>query len=148
MAVEPYRAISWSPYEPITDVRMNQSETNLQWIHDNTPRALWTGKDGSSSRREGLKIASGKALFSKRESDRATTRVRFGQFFSEFCEPNLATTLLTTGQRKIFHVCSGLDGALHPDHRGFEISVEVAANNEKQDSIVKQFYVSWIALGY
>lgn len=151
MAVEPYRAISWAPYEVLTETRMNQSENNLQWLHDNTPRALYTGprEEGASiNRREGIRIASGRAVFSKRDSDRATTSVQFGSFFSEYCSPNITLGLLTNGQRKIFVVHSGLGNQLVPDHRGFDISVEVAAADEKNDAILKKFWVSWMAMGY
>jgi hypothetical protein len=145
MPATPFIAVSWSPNEVIGDDKMNTIANNTQWLYEYTPRVLYT--DGPLSRAEGIKIASGKVRFNKRKSDTASERVDFGNFFSTRCQPNIATGNYSNNQRKIFTAISGIGQEL-PDHRGFNIGVEIAATSDKNDQIVDRFWVSWIAMGY
>ena len=146
MPATPYRAINWTPNELVAEDKMDQLANNVQWLHDNTPRALYTLPSGLR-RVEGVRIAGGRVMIHKRKSDTASVAVRFGNFFSNNCEPIITTGIVTQGQRKIFCVINGI-GQLQPDHRGFEAHVEIAADAKKNDKIARSFFVTWQALGY
>jgi hypothetical protein len=145
MAATPYRAMTFMPYDLISTDTMNQEVANIQWLFENTPRVLYTTP--ALKRAEGVKIACGKVAFQKRKSDTAQETVDFGNFFSRNCNPSITTGTMSNGQRKIFVVYSGLHG-LQPNHQGFRLMVEIAADKKKKDKIAKQFWVSWIAMGY
>lgn len=146
MAATPFRAINWSPNELIGEDKMDQMAANMNWLRDNTPRAVYTLPSGVR-RVEGLRMAAGRVLISARKSDSATASVRFGNFFSARCQPIITTGIVATQQEKIFCIVNGF-GELHPDHRGFEVQVNVAADLDKNDFIKRSFYVTWQAMGY
>lgn len=144
MGATPYRAIAWMPNEVISDDKVNQMASNVQWLYEYTPRALFT--DSGLTREEGVKIASGKVRFNKRKSDSASEEVRFNSFFSTYCQPNITTGLISSGQRKIWLAVEGLGDEL-PDHRGFRIGVTMEYG-KKKDKIANRFWVHWQAMGY
>jgi hypothetical protein len=144
MPALPYRAFTFQPYELVTDDMMNQVSANVQWLYENSPRVLYTS--GRLKRKEGVRICSGKVAFQKQKDDQAQVTVHFSDFFSRFCEPNITLGLLSQGENKIFVSHSGIN-SLIPNHTGFRIRVEVAAE-KKRDKIAKQFYVSWQAMGH
>jgi hypothetical protein len=145
MAAIPYRAVSFKPYELLTDDALNQNASNIQWLFENTPRVLYT--TNRLKRAEGVRIACGRAAFEKKNNDQASQAVHFNNFFSQGCQPIITTGIVSTGQRKIFCTMSGL-GQLHPTNQGFRLQVEVAATVQKYDKIAKQFWVTWMAMGY
>lgn len=145
MATTPFRAVGWSPNELVGEDKMDQQSSNVNWLKDNTPRALYTA---SNTRRiEGVKIMSGRALIGADKSDSAKATVRFGNFFNSACEPNVTTGIVSSKQVKIFAVISGF-GRLHPDHNGFEVSVNIANEGKKFDKITRSFFVTWQAMGF
>lgn len=146
MATTPFRAVNWSPSELVGEDKMDQMNSNMSWLRDNTPRGVYTLPSGLR-RVEGLRIASGRVLITARKSDSAIAPVRFGNFFSSRCQPIVTTGIVAEGQRKIFAIINGF-GQLHPDHRGFQVAVNIAADAEKFDRISKSFYVTWQAMGY
>ena len=126
---------------------MDQLANNVQWLFENTPRAMYTLPSGLR-RVEGVRMSAGRVLIPRRtKSDTASATVRFGNFFSSSCEPIITTGIVTTHQRKIFVIINGI-GRLNPDHTGFQVEVEVAAEGKKKDKIANSFYVTWQALGY
>jgi hypothetical protein len=118
---------------------------NVQWLYEHTPRALYTTP--RLKREEGVRIVCGKVAFQKRNNDQAEETVHFNNFFSRLCQPVVTTGVMSNGQRKIFVVHRGLT-QLQPNHQGFRLSVEIAADTKKRDKIGKQFYVTWMAMGY
>lgn len=141
-----YKALNWTPNEMLGDAKMDQIIANADWLYLNTPRAVYTLPTGLR-RVEGTKIASGRALITKRNKDSASVEIRFGNFFSTRCEPNITTGIVSRGQTRIFCTINGI-GRLVPDHRGFQIQVNVAAEKKKYDKIATAMYVGWQAMGY
>lgn len=142
-----FKAINWTPNEVVGERKFDQMTDNAEWLFNNTPRAIYT-LPGGISRAQGIKIASGRVIISKRmKSDSATATVRFGNFFSTRCDPIITTGIVAEHQVRIFCVINGI-GKLHPDHRGFNVEVNIAAEKKKNDKISRSFSVTWQAMGY
>ena len=141
-----YKAVNFTPNEIIGGNKIRQISDNSDWLRDNTPRAMYS-LPGGLMRAQGIKIASGRAIISKRNRDSAVVEVRFGNFFTTRCEPNITTGIISQGQTRIFCNISGI-GRLVPDHRGFQVGVNVDATKKKKDKISKSIYVAWSAMGY
>lgn len=142
-----FRAINWTPNEQIGERKMDQMADNSEWLYRNTPRAIYT-LPGGIRRVEGVKMASGRAIITKRDRDSATVEVRFGNYFSSRCEPNITTGIVSANsQGRVFCVVHGI-GRLIPDNRGFQVGVNIAATTKKLDKIAQTMYVTWQAMGY
>lgn len=142
MAVTQYKAVTWSPNELISNDKMNQLSTNMDWLAQNTPRAMYS--ISGLKTQQGIKIVGGMAFCpasSKAPSEHAT--VTFSGFFSPNCMPIITTGLVTIPQGNIGVYIKGLSG-LKPDARGFDIYVRRHVGK----NIPRSFYVSWQALGY
>lgn len=147
MAATPFRAVNWSPNELIGEDKMDQMSANMNWLRDNTPRAVYT-LPGGTQRVEGVRVVSGKVVIGARKTDTAEATVRFGNFFSTQCQPVITTGIVSGNTRKLFVVYKGI-GQLQPDHRGFEVMVKSDNGTAKREaSIPNTFYVAWTALGY
>lgn len=140
-----FKAINWTPSEKIGESKMDQMATNAEWLFTHTPRAIYTVS--GITREQGVKMSAGRILIGANESDTATATVRFGNFFSTSCEPLITTGVVSSGHFRVFCVHHGI-GRLHPDHRGFTVKVNIAAENEKRDRIIRSFYVAWQAMGF
>lgn len=146
MAATPFRAIHWAPNDLISEDKMDQTAANMNWLRDNTPRAHYRAH--GVNKKDQIKIASGLALITARKQMRASKRVSFGNFFSARSRPIVTTGIISAKQRRIFVTVDGI-GQLHPDHTGFDVHVvmdEAAAKKNRR--ILRNFYVSWQAMGY
>lgn len=141
-----YKAVNWSPTELLGQTKTNQLGINADWLFQNTPRSIYT-LPGGLVRTEGVKVATGRALVTKRNSDTAAVTVRFADFFTTDCEPIITTGIVSEGQTRIFCTINGI-GKLQPDNTGFQAWVNIAAEHKKNDRIARSFYVTWQAMGY
>jgi hypothetical protein len=141
-----FKAINWNPNEAIGEARMDQMTDNAEWLYLNTPRAIYT-TPGGLRRAEGIKIASGRIIIPKRATNSATAEVRFGNFFSYNCDPNITVGVVSPQQPRIFASVRGI-GKVLPDNRGFEVQVVVAAENKANNKIATTLYVNFSAMGY
>lgn len=147
MASTPFRAVNWSPNELIGEDKMDQMSANMNWLRDNTPRAVYTLPSGLR-RVEGVRVVSGRVFIATSKSDEASAEVRFSNFFSVECQPSVTTGIISNHTRRIFSVVKGI-GQLQPDHRGFEVRVTADNGTKKKEaSIAHSFYVAWQAMGY
>lgn len=146
MAATAFSAVSWSPSEIITDERMQQFSDNVQWVFDNTPRAMYTNPSGLK-RVNGIRMVSGKALITARATATATVTVQFGNAFTNGCLPVVTTGNNNTFQNKVFVRIQG-NGQLQPNHTGFQIEVEVLSVGTAKEKIKNNFFVHWLAMGY
>lgn len=147
MASTPFRVVNWSPNELIGEDKMDQMNSNMTWLRDNTPRVYYTLPSGFR-RVEGVRIAAGRALIPPKKTDNATAQVYFNNLFSQGCQPIVTTGIVSSSQRHIFAVVNGLGSTTQPDNRGFGIFVKIMTGNKKTNFIKHSFYVSWMALGY
>ena len=146
MAATPFKIIQWSPSDIITDDRLHNINSNLTWLHDKTPRGMYT-LPGGARKDTNIKIAAGRVAIPATKSQNASASVRFGNFFSTGCQPIVTTGIVSDFQRKLFCAINGF-GQLQPDHTGFQVFVNVAATLDKNDYIASTFYITWQALGY
>jgi hypothetical protein len=141
-----YRPINWSPNEVVGEEKMDIFTSNLDYLYKNTPRAVYT--IAGLTRVEGVRIASGRVNVAAASSDTANYQVRFGNFFSTGCQPNITTGLVSTGtQLQVFCTLSGI-GQVLPDSTGFNVTVNIASPNKSTDTIRNTVYVMWEAMGY
>lgn len=142
MTATPYKPISWNPRELISADKMAQLANNSQWLFENTPRTNYNAY--GVARTTGVKIAAGIQIFGASKVAYQTKPVYFNNFFSAAAHP-VVTTGVISFQRRTFVICNGL-GVLHPDNRGFEITVECESAGATK--IERAFYVTWMAMGF
>lgn len=142
MAATPYKPLSWQPSDIISDSKLDQIANNSQWLFENTPRASYNAY--GVKRATGVKIASGTVLIYASKLASQTRPVYFGNFFSAACKP-VVTTGVISFQRRTFVITNGF-GVYQPDNRGFEIVVE--CESASANKIERNFYVSWMAMGF
>lgn len=146
MAVTPFRAVNFQPNQLLSEELLDQLASNQTWLYEMTPRAVYTY--GSLRRREGVKLISGRALIGATKRNHASTTVRFGDFFSANCNPNITNGIVSAHQRRFFVTLDGI-GQLMPDNRGFQIHVYLDAQTAtRHDKIARNIYISWQAMGY
>lgn len=146
MASTPFRAVNFQPNQLLSADLLNQLATNQTWLYENTPRSVYTY--AGITRREGTRIVSGRALIGATTKNNASTTVRFGNFFSTNCNPNITHGIVSAQQRRFFVTIDGI-GQLMPDNTGFQIHVYLDAQTpKKQDKISRNIYIPWIAMGY
>lgn len=146
MAVVPYKAVNWQDNEPVFTRKLNTMANNDQWLYENTPRMMYTAFE--QKRTEGLKIASGILLCSPNPAGFQQHVVYFGSFFSESCTPVVVTGLMHQGEVRITFGVKGI-GTQYVDHRGFEIlGGAIPSNAYTWKAMTKQFWITWIAVGY
>jgi len=145
----PYKAVSFVKHDIITRSTLDQLQQNYQWIHENTPRGKFYREQGEPKMTNVRLIAGKKEIGQNKKGDTATVRVNFGgKVFHPNCKPSITTGVVADFQRKIFCVVHGPAGINYPNADGFQITVNIASDNEKDDVIKKSFWVHWQALGF
>lgn len=149
----PYREVSFKQHDIMTRDLIDQVEQNLQWIKDNTPRGRLFRKTASGIVLKDtlLIVVAGKTKINRnRKHPYASATVKFGLAFDPACSPNITTAICADHQRNLFCVINGPKGKKLPDSTGFDIHVAVQDDpkTKKVDSIKKDFWVHWIAMGY
>lgn len=145
MAATPYKPISWYDNDPLFTDKLNAMTNNDQWLFENSASMYYNAY--SLKRTTGIKIACGMTLIPSAKSSWASALVYFGDFFSAGCHPVIVTGLVHQWEIRIHHGVRGI-GTMHPDQRGFTISVSTDIPTATSNYISKFFYVSWIAMGY
>lgn len=146
MAATIFRVVNWAPNEVIDEEKVEQINTNIVWLRDNTPRAAYT-LPGGLRRVEGLRLVAGRQPFGAKKSGTSTATVNFGtNLFVENCQPLITTGIVSTKQTELFCIINGI-GQVQPDNRGFQITVSVDKKGKKRDKF-KGCHVTWHALGY
>lgn len=143
-----YKAVTFVKHDIITRPDLDQLNSNLRWIQENTPRGRHYRDEGESRPVNIMMIAGKVHIRQNRKSDSATVGVKFERSFAPNCNPSVTTGVVADFQRKIFCVVHGPGGTNYPTNHGFQISVNIASENEKDDVIKKDFWVHWSALGF
>jgi len=146
MGATPFKVVSWSAGEPITQEKMEAMTSNDNWLRNHKTESLYSAHN--MRRDEGVRTASGLVLFTSRKQGWATKRVNFGGWFSPGCRPVVTTGCISASQRRIFVTLSGPGQLLHPTADGFDTHVAIDAFAKKDIKITRNFYVSWHAVGY
>lgn len=146
MAATPFKVISWSPNETITDEKLDAMVSNDNWLKQNMVLGRYSAH--GITRVEGIRISSGLALITARRAATASVNVGFGGFFSDGCKPIVTTATVATSQRRLITTIDGPGTRSTPTREGFQIHVFADADKKQDRKITKNLYVSWIALGY
>ncbi len=150
MAITGYRAITWEASDLLSDWAFDQLTSNIQALHDFTPRSRYTAAHQGISREEQVKIASGRVIIPKQgKKNEASAAVRFGGFFTPGCQPNVSLGINARNQQNIYATFRGILGTgLLPDHNGFQIDILIGEEDGEKKKIAAPFYVHWTAMGY
>lgn len=150
MAIRGYRAITFEPLDLLSDYAMDQLTSNIQALHDYTPRASYTVATQNIRREENVKLASGRVIIPKQgKKTEENAPVRFGGFFTPGCQPNVTLGINARAQQNIYAVFRGFQGTgLLPDHNGFQVHILIGEEKGEKAKIAQPFYVHWHAMGY
>lgn len=129
----------------MTETKMDQIGSNLQWLYDNMPRANYNAFN--VNQRTGVKILAGLAVMPPDRDGATGKTVYFGDVFSVGCRPVVTTGLVTDSARRIHVTLDGI-GTVYPDHRGFQVHAYADAYSTKNNKFTKTWYVAWHAIGY
>ena len=145
----PYKAIGFEQHDILERHIMDQNQSNLQWIKDNTPRGR-VFRDSGRGIDTNLRLVVGREhIRADKKSDTARVEVKFGgNAFDADCHPHITFSVVNDLQRNIFCVVKGPRGARYPNADGFEIWVNINSEKDKNDFIKKDFFVHWHAFGY
>lgn len=147
MAATSFVGVQWQPLDIIDDDKMRQLSDNIQYVHDETPRALFNaGRAGG--RKQGVKIASGYATIPRApKKAAASVTVGFASFFSPGCRPKITTGIMSPTKQNIYVTFRGRN-KLEPDSTGVIFEVEIGEKDKEKSRIGHSFAIHWIAMGY
>lgn len=142
-----FTPMTWEPLDLISDDKMDNLVNNIQWVNDNTPRALYSSN--TITRKEGVKIASGRIIVPKKGKQHETSvEVNFPAFFTPGSTPNITTGINARNQQNIYAVFRGKPGTgLLPDNTGFQLDILMGQEDGEKRKIVQPFWVHWQAMG-
>lgn len=145
----PFKAMDFRRGDIITKSDMDQMQTNLQWLYEHTPRGLFYTKSGNTTT-TGISIACGKVRIPKNaKSDTREVKLSFPRgAFASNCHPHVTTGIEADQQFRIHCVVAGPGGNGVPTNTGGTIKINIAADYEKHDSVLKEFFVTWHAFGF
>lgn len=146
MANKEWVAVSFSPHQALDVDTMEQMNSNIIWLKNHAIDGKYMHLNNGVTD-IGLKILCGRKQITPRKSDTAIVRIGFAKMFTPDSIPVITYSLVTPGAVKFWHGMNGID-RLHPDHRGFEVKVNVAADKKKNDKFAKSVFINWIAVGY
>lgn len=140
-----FKVVSWSPDQPITDEQLDAMVSNDNWLRSNMVSGQYRGL--GTTRTTGVKIISGLVPITASKSNQQVRNVSFGNFFSTSCMPIITTGVWSGSQRMVFATIDGPGSKPYPTRDGFQIHVYVDSTS-KVKKITRNFYVSWIAVGF
>lgn len=144
----PYRAVDFKQDEVITKAHLDQLQDNFQWIYENTPRARHMSLSGSPRDVRSV-IVCGRVTFPvNKKKDTAGKTVRFGKAFGSGCRPHVTTGVCVKRQPRVYCILNGPGGMGYPTNVGFDVFLNVAALNKKNDHFKSTMYVHWMAHGW
>lgn len=140
--------MSFEQNEVITKDKLDQLQSNYQWILENTPRARFIST-GGTPRENKVVLLCGRVRFPRnKKKDTAGARVRFGKAFDPRCRPHVTTSVVSVGQIKVFCVINGPGGKAYPDGTGFDVFLDIEAASKKNNHFQRETYVHWQATGW
>lgn len=147
MASREFVAVTWSPDQLVDEDSLDQINSNLIFLRNQMVNGGYMHlNNGVTS--TGIKMLCGRKIIAPVKSDTASARVAFAKMFTPDSVPVITTAVNSPGGKvKIFSVISGI-GQDQPNHQGFEVKVNVAADSASKDVISKPLYINWIAMGY
>lgn len=142
-----FNVISWSPNEPVTDYKLDAMVENDNWLRDNM--VIGQLRNSGPDKNSGIKIAAGLVAITANKTRQQTKAVRFNNFFTSGCKPNVTTGVYSAanGHKMVWVTIDGEGAGVVPTNIGFNITAYIETLT-KTKKITKNFYVSWQAVGY
>jgi len=135
MAVTPFRHIDFAVHEPVTKEKLDQYQSNVQWLVDNTPVTLnvdTAGRAGIDS----LIIVGGRVRIPF-VNGYGAGRVYFNGAFASSTYPVVTSGVVSEGYKHLWVNVGGIGEALLADSTGFDIAVQTTeASNPTYPSVV------------
>lgn len=143
----PFRPQDITTNDVLTTEFVDQMQSNLQWLYENTPRGRWYYDEGI--RDSGLVIKSGRIHIPRTKNKNTVLKsVAFHNDFSPKCRPNVTLGICASADKEIFAVVNGPNGKTLPTSDGFDIKVHVRAGSSDGWNIAKGLYIFWQAAGW
>lgn len=145
----PFKYQNFVTDAPLTTDDLDQVQTNLQYLFDNTPRGRLYKEGSGKSESEFLMVVCGREWIEKSKTeDTVVRKIKIGGGFSSKCRPNITTGVGSGGKYQVFCQVNGPGGTLLPDSNSFEIKVYVRPVKNEEWKIPKGFWVTWQAWGW
>lgn len=141
MAVTPFRHIDFVKHEPVTKEKLDQFQSNIQWIVDHTPITLHVN-DLQQASISNIIVVGGRVPLNI-YGTWAWGRAWFDGAFDSTTNPVVTLGLNSEKFKQVYSTMSGIDIAVLPDARGFDFTVVV------NDAVGagELVYVNWMAMG-
>jgi hypothetical protein len=141
MAVTPFRHIDIANHEPITKEKLDQYQSNIQWVIDHTPVTLHVN-DARQSSISNLIIVGGRIKVPFKGGAAAT--VWFNGAFDSSTLPIVTTGINSEVYKQLWCTMSGVGTTTFPDARGFELSIRSMTTLTTTNPYI---WVNWMAVG-
>jgi len=142
MAVTPFRHIDLANHEPVTKEKLDQFQSNIQWVIDHTPVTLHVN-DARQASISNLIIVGGRIKLPFKGGSTAAA-VWFNGAFDSTTLPIVTTGINSEGYKQLWTTMSGIGTTALPDSRGFELAIR------SMDAITTNYpyiYINWMAIG-
>lgn len=144
----PFRAMDFIDDRPITKDDLDQMQSNLQWLTDNTPRGRFV-RNNNTVQEDSLVVLGGSSYIAPRPTENhALAKVRFSTAFDSDCQPSVTTGVVCNWKNKVHCVVAGPGEVNYPNSSGFDLRVKIQASTPQQEYIINPIYVHWIAMGF
>lgn len=147
MAATPYRPVSFDD-RSLSVEKLQQVQSNIQWLFENTPRMRYTHSQAAIIRDSGIKIIAGKTPYGGVELDFLDVSVYFGSFFSSACRPVVTASVESSGNQRRLVTLRGINGEI--DYRGFIGHVSDQENHAviSWNPLRQGGWLHWTAVGF
>lgn len=144
MAATPFKPVTWTT-DVVTKQKLQDMSNNDQWLFENMPRIRYSSS--GITKDTGVKIISGKTIFTVTNTKQSVTSVQFGSFFTIGSRPTVTFSIQGTGghHHALQGVTQALAGRGEIDHTGFLVVISTASTNF---NISQPGWIHWTAVGY
>lgn len=140
-----FEPLSWVDGQDIDVDSMNQMTSNDNWLYNNMSTAFYNAY--GVAKNTGVKVAGGIAILGPTKDKTIYKEIGFGNYFSASCKPIVTSS--HTGNKQTFLSIGGIGtGNVHPDNRGFSISLIADPVASTKNYFPNQVFCHWIALGW
>lgn len=141
MAVTPFRHLDFADHEPVTKEKLDQFQSNIQWLVENSPTTLYINNSGVAAV-DSLIIVAGRVKL-QTSYGTASTSVYFNGAFDSTTNPVVTTGVGSEGYKHVWVIVNGIGTSVLPDARGFDATVKTTEPLNANPVV----YLNWIAIG-
>lgn len=140
-----YTPMSYQSGDFLSLEKMNQLQSNVQYLYENQPDVKYTFS--SVTRSSGVKILAGSLVLpASPTTDNTFGNVYFGDFFTPGCFPIINATPMVSVRKRVSVAVTGLT-RLEAGHDGCRLTV-CQFETVRKNVITDALRVNYIAVGY